>query len=255
MTAGRVVTGPIRFAGGSIGELAVYGTANRLAVLGARAESVAVTFLLEEGLAADVLDTEVRAMGRAAYTAGIAITGSETKVVASGKVDAMCIVTSGIGRAIPEVQCSGSAVKAGDQILVSGPVGHHGTAILMARSELSSQFGLRSDMRPVIRMVELLAETVSPGLRWMADLAGGGLRMALNDLGKDSGLGVYVFRDRIPVREVVRRACERLQVDPFTMASEGQFLAVVAPEYAELALAAIQGAPGGEEARVIGELR
>jgi len=255
ITADSFVVSPLRFPGGSIGELAVNGTVNDLAVSGARAETLVVTYVLEAGLATEILEAEVSAMGRAARDAGVTISGGDTKVVEHGKADGMYITTAGIGRLIPGVNCSPGSVKPGDAVLLSGPIGDHGTTILLARGELDLESDLRSDTRAVLPLVEALTAAAAPGLRWMRDPTRGGVATALNELARDCGLCVYLLEDRVPVRDEVRGACELLGLDPLHIANEGQFLAVVAAEFADAALDALKRAPGGELARIIGEIR
>jgi hydrogenase expression/formation protein HypE len=253
ITADSYVVKPLTFPGGSIGELAVNGTVNDLAVSGARAEVLVVTFVLEAGLPTEVLEAEVRAMGAAARRAGVRIVGGDTKVVENGKADRMYITTAGIGQAIPNVHILPKSVRAGDQVLLSGPIGDHGITILLARGELDLEADLRSDTRSVLPMVEALAEAAAPGLRWMRDPTRGGVATALNELARDCGLGVHLREEWIPLHHAVRGACELLGLDPLHIANEGQFLAVIAPEFADRALAALQGL--SKEAAVIGEIR
>jgi hydrogenase expression/formation protein HypE len=255
ITADSFVVSPLTFPGGSIGELAVNGTVNDLAVSGARAETLVVTYVLEAGLPTDVLEKEVRAMGRAAEGAGVAIAGGDTKVVEHGKADRMYITTAGIGRPIPGVQCAARSARPGDAILLSGPIGDHGITILLARGELDLEADLCSDTRPVLPLVEALAAAAGPGLRWMRDPTRGGVATALNEFARDCDLSVLLREDQVPVREAVRGACELLGLDPLHIANEGQFLAVVAPEYRDRALEALRAAPGGQDARIIGEVR
>jgi len=255
ITTDSFVVRPLRFPGGSIGELAVNGTVNDLAVSGARAEALVVSYVLEAGLPTPILEAEVRAMAAAARHAGVIIAGGDTKVVEHGKADGMYITTAGIGRAIPGLRLSPHAVRPGDQVILSGPIGDHGITILLARGELDLESDLRSDTRTVLPSVEALVEVASPGLRWMRDPTRGGLATSLNELARDCGLGIVLREDWIPVREAVRGACELLGLDPLHIANEGQFVAVLAPEFAELALDALQRAPGGEDAAIIGEVR
>ncbi|MGH9398212.1 MAG: hydrogenase expression/formation protein HypE [Terriglobia bacterium] len=255
MTADSFVVKPLSFPGGSIGELAVNGTVNDLAVSGAKAEAMAVTYVLEAGLPAGVLEAEVRAMASAVRHAGVAIVGGDTKVVEHGKADLMYLTTCGIGRLIPGISISPSSVRPGDTILLSGPIGDHGITILLARGELDLEADLRSDTRPVLPLVEALARAVGPGIRWMRDPTRGGVATSLNELARDCGLGIHLFEDKIPVRDAVRGACELLGLDPLHIANEGQFLAVVDPEFAEAGLEALRGTPGGDEAWIVGEVR
>ncbi len=255
ITADSFVVSPLSFPGGSIGELAVNGTVNDLAVSGARAETLVVTYVLEAGLPTEILEREVRAMGRAARAPGVAIAGGDTKVVEHGKADRMYITTAGVGRLIPGVECSARSARPGDAVLLSGPIGDHGITILLARGELDLEADLCSDTRPVLPLVEALAQAAAPGLRWMRDPTRGGVATTLNEFARDCGLSVFIEEHRLPVREAVRGACELLGLDPLHIANEGQFLAVVAPEYQERALEALQRTPGGEGACIIGEVR
>ena len=255
ITADSFVVKPLRFPGGSIGELAVNGTVNDLAVSGARPEVLVVTYVLEAGLPTPVLEAEVRAMGSAAQAAGVKIVGGDTKVVEHGKADSMYISTTGIGRALKGVTINPASVKPGDRIIVSGMLGDHGITILLARGELDLQADLTSDTRSVFPLVETLVRAAGPGIRWMRDPTRGGAATSLNELARDCGLGIVLHEDQVPVRDAVRGACELLGLDPLHIANEGQFIAVVAPEYADAALNALNLAPGGEDARIIGEVR
>src|SRR5271154_4991212 len=158
MTTDSFVVRPLRFPGGSIGELAANGTVNDLAVSGARAEALVVSYILEAGLPTPVLEAEVRAMAHAAHNAGVIIASGDTKVVEHGKADGMYITTAGIGRAIPGLKLSPRSVRPGDQVILSGPVGDHGITILLARGDLDLESDVRSDTRPVLPFVEALGE-------------------------------------------------------------------------------------------------
>ncbi|HVN06152.1 MAG TPA: hydrogenase expression/formation protein HypE [Bryobacteraceae bacterium] len=255
ITTDSFVVKPLRFPGGSIGELAVNGTVNDLAVSGARAETLVVSFILEAGLPTEVLEQEVRALAAAAQRAGAAIAGGDTKVVEHGKADRMYITSCGIGRPIEGVEVAPASVRPGDRILISGPIGDHGITILLARGELDLEADLCSDTRSVLPLVEAMAAAAAPGIRWMRDPTRGGLATSLNELALDCGLGIYLAEEKIPVRDTVRGACELLGLEPMHIANEGQFVAVVAPEFADAALAALCAAPGGQDAAMIGEVR
>lgn len=254
VTTDSFVVKPLRFPGGSIGELAVNGTVNDLAVSGARAEALVVTYVLEAGLPTEMLEAEVRAMAKAAERAGVRIAGGDTKVVENGKADRMYITTAGIGSPITNVSLSPTGVRPGDKVLVSGPVGDHGVTILLARGDLELEAELCSDTRSVLPLVEAVARAAGPGLRWMRDPTRGGVATSLNELARDCGLGVLLEEAAIPIRDAVRGACELLGLDPLHIANEGQFLAVVAPEYADAALLALRETPGGHQAATIGEI-
>jgi hydrogenase expression/formation protein HypE len=255
ITTDSFVVKPLRFPGGSIGELAVNGTMNDLAVSGARGQALVVTFVLEEGLPTTLLEIEVRAMSDAARRAGVSIVGGDTKVVEHGKADKMYISTTGIGEFLPGIIIDPASVRPGDKVLVSGPIGDHGITILLARGDLDFEADLSSDTRSVLPLIEMLAATAAPGIRWMRDPTRGGVATSLNELARDCGLSIALEEELIPTRDTVRGACELLGLDPLHIANEGQFLAVVAPEYAQTALGALHAVPGGEAARLIGEVR
>jgi hydrogenase expression/formation protein HypE len=255
ITTDSFVVKPLSFPGGSIGELAVNGTVNDLAVSGAKAEALVVTFVLEAGLPTEVLQAEIQAMGLAACEAGVLIVGGDTKVVEHGKADSMYISTTGIGAPIRGIEINPASVRAGDKVLVSGPIGDHGITILLARGELDLEADLYSDTRSVLPFVEAIARAAAPSIRWMRDPTRGGVATSLNELARDCGLGVVLHEDAIPVRDAVRGACELLGLDPLHIANEGQFLAVVAAEAAQEALDALRRTPGGAESRIIGEIQ
>jgi hydrogenase expression/formation protein HypE len=254
MTTDAFVVRPLSFPGGSIGELAVNGTVNDLAVSGARAVALVVSYVLEAGLPANILEAEVRAMASAAQRAGISIVGGDTKVVEHGKADRMYITTAGIGSLIPGLHISAAAVRPGDKILLTGPIGDHGITILLARGELDLEADLRSDTRSVLPMVEALAEAVGGDVRWMRDPTRGGVATSLNELARDCAFGMQISEELIPIHDAVRGACELLGLDPLHIANEGQFLAVVAKESLRAALDALHRTPGGQEAVMIGEV-
>jgi hydrogenase expression/formation protein HypE len=254
-TTDSFVVHPLRFPGGSIGELAVNGTVNDLAVSGARACAMVVTFVLEEGLRSEVLEAEVRAMAAALQRAGVTMVGGDTKVVERGKADGMYITTAGIGSPMAGVRVDARTARPGDKVLLSGPIGDHGITILLARSELDLEADLSSDTRSVLPLVEAMVAQCGPGLRWMRDPTRGGVATSLNELARDCGLSVELFEEEIPMRNEVRGACEILGLDPLHIANEGQFLAVVAREYADIALNALLQTEGGQEACIIGEIR
>jgi hydrogenase expression/formation protein HypE len=254
ITTDAFVVKPLRFPGGSIGELAVNGTVNDLAVSGAKAETLVVSYVLEAGLASEILEAEVRAMADAARKAGVQIVAGDTKVVEHGKADSMYITTTGIGSPMRGIKLDPRSVRTGDRVLLSGPIGDHGITILLARGELDLEADLRSDTRSVLPLVQALVRAAGPGLRWMRDPTRGGVATSLNELARDCGLGITLHEEAVPVRDAVRGACELLGLDPLHIANEGQFLAVVAPEYADAAINALNLAPGGEDAQIIGEV-
>jgi hydrogenase expression/formation protein HypE len=254
-TADAYVVKPLRFPGGSIGELAVNGTVNDLAVAGARPLGLMAAFILEAGLPGDALRAEVEAMAAAAALAGVSIVGGDTKVVEHGFADGMYIATFGFGEVDERARLGADRIREGDRVLLTGPIGDHGITILLARGELDLEADLVSDTRSVAPFAQALLEAAGEGLRWMRDPTRGGVATALNELVHATELGVTLFEEAIPLRDEVRGACEILGLDPLHIANEGQLLAVVAPDAADAALAAMRAVPGGEGAVAIGEVR
>ena len=249
------VVRPLVFPGGSIGELAVNGTVNDLAVSGAAPLGLSAALIIEEGLDTETLTHEVEAMARAAKRAGIPIATGDTKVVERGKGDGLYVITTGVGVADPELNLTSAAVQPGDKILCSGTLGDHGAAILIARGDLELEAEVLSDTRPLNPLVRALKETAGLGLRFMRDPTRGGVGTVLNELARDSGYGVVLWEEMIPVKDVVNGACEILGIDPLYVANEGKLLAVVSPKQADAALEALRSVEGGEEASIIGEVR
>ena len=254
-TADGFVVKPLRFPGGSIGELAVNGTLNDLAVSAAKPLVLMATLILEAGLPASTLESEIEAMAIAARKSGVSIVGGDTKVVEHGKADGMYVTTFGIGIADGRANLDPASIRPGDRILLSGPIGAHGITILLARGELDIEADLVSDTRPVWPFVEALLERVAPAIRWMRDPTRGGVATSLNELVRGSDYGVALFEESVPMHDAVRGACELLGLDPLHIANEGQFLAVIAPDRADEALAVVRAVPGGEGATFIGEVR
>jgi hydrogenase expression/formation protein HypE len=255
LTTDSFVVRPLAFPGGSIGELAVNGTVNDLAVAGATPVGLSAALIVEEGLETGVLTHEVEAMAAAAGHAGVSIVTGDTKVVERGKGDGLYVVTTGLGVADPELSLSSASVRPGDKILCSGTLGDHGVAILIARGDLELEAEVLSDTQTLTPLVQALKEAAGPGLRFMRDPTRGGVGTVLNELARDSGYGIALWEERIPIRDVVHGACEILGIDPLYVANEGKLLAIVAPEVAEAALEALCGVEGGEEASIIGEVR
>ncbi|MDW7982960.1 MAG: hydrogenase expression/formation protein HypE [Thermomicrobium sp.] len=255
LTTDAFVVRPLRFPGGSIGELAVNGTINDLAVSGAHPLGLLAAFIVEAGLPSDVLRAETEALARAARQAGIVVLGGDTKVVEHGKADGLYIVTTGIGLVDARAELGPERVRPGDRILITGPIGDHGITVLLARGELDLEADLVSDTRPLTPFVAALLDAAGPGLRWMRDPTRGGVATALNELAREAGVAVLLVEEALPVRDAVRGACELLGLDPLYIANEGQLLAVVDPSVAEAALAALRRVPGGELAACIGEVR
>jgi len=255
LTTDSFVVRPLVFPGGSIGELAVNGTVNDLAVSGATPLGLSAALIIEEGLDTEVLTHEVETMARSAERAGVSISTGDTKVVERGKGDGLYVVTTGVGVADPELNLSSAAVRPGDKILCSGTLGDHGAAILIARGDLELEAEVLSDTRPLTPLAVALKDSAGQGLRFMRDPTRGGVGTVLNELARDSGYGIALWEDTLPIRDVVHGACEILGIDPLYVANEGKLLAVVAPEAADIALEALRRVEGGEEAEIIGEIR
>ena len=255
LTTDSFVVRPLVFPGGSIGELAVNGTVNDLAVSGATPIGLSAALIIEEGLETEVLAHEIEAMARSAENAGVAVATGDTKVVERGKGDGLYVVTTGVGLADPKLNLCAAYVRPGDKILCSGTLGDHGAAILIARGDLELEAEVLSDTRPLTPLAEALENSAGKGLRFMRDPTRGGVGTVLNELARDSGYGVALWEEKLPIRDVVHGACEILGIDPLYVANEGKLLAVVAPEVAGAALEALRNTEGGEEAQIIGEVR
>jgi len=248
------VVHPLSFPGGSIGDLAVNGTINDLAMMGARPLALSAAFVLEEGFAIDDLRSVVADMAAASTRAGVAIVTGDTKVVERGSADRAYVSTSGIG-VIPSGRDLGARkVRPGDAVLISGTMGDHGTAVMLARGDLSLDADISSDTAPLNELVELLMRA-APSTRWMRDATRGGVGTVCNELAKAAEVTVVLDEDRIPVRPSVAAACELLGIDALYVANEGKFVAVVAPEEEGCALAALHAHPLGRDAARIGEIR
>jgi len=248
-TTDSYVVSPLFFPGGDIGDLAVNGTVNDLAVSGAEPLHLSAGFILEEGFAVDDLRRITASMRRAADAAGVTIVTGDTKVVERGKGDGCYINTAGVGvlRRPPTRD-----VRPGDAILVTGPIGEHGVTIMLARGELDIEADLPSDTAPLNGLLESLAPFA---VRRMRDATRGGVATVLNEIATDHGLAVVVEEAAIPVRPVVRGACELLGIDPMYVACEGRAVVVVAGEDREGALAALRAHPLGADAAVIGQIK
>lgn len=252
LTTDSFVVKPLRFPGGSIGELAINGTVNDLAVSGAQPVAIAAAFVIEEGLNADVLRAEVDAMAHAARRAGVDVVAGDTKVVERGKADGMYITTTGIGRRVASM-CS-EAIEVGDKVVCSGTIGDHGMAIMLARGELELDADVRSDTAPLWDVARAVIDAAGDGLRVMRDPTRGGVATILNELAQERDLGIALNEAALPVRPEVQGACEMLGIDPVYVANEGKLLAVVAPDVAVAVVAALQATGGGRDAAVVGEV-
>jgi hydrogenase expression/formation protein HypE len=255
MTTDSYVVKPLRFPGGSIGELAVNGTANDLAMAGARPQALTLALILEEGLPADVLRAEVGAIAAAAERADVSIVGGDTKVVGRGQADGMYVCTTGIGRIDARATLSPAALRPGDRILVSGPIGLHGTAIMLARGEFDLGAEVESDTRPLWPAVDAMLEEAGPGLRCLRDATRGGVASVLNELARASGVAMLVREAAVPVPPIVAGAAELLGIDPMHVANEGVLVAFAEAGHADAALAALRSVDGFGEAAEVGEVR
>jgi hydrogenase expression/formation protein HypE len=255
LTTDSFVVRPLRFPGGSIGELAVNGTVNDLAVSGARPVAMTISLILEEGLDAGVLRAEIDAIAAAAQAAGIEIVGGDTKVVERGAADGMYVCTTGIGALDERSRMATDAIRPGDHVLVSGPIGEHGTAIMLARNEFDLDAEIESDTHSLWPAVDAVLEAAGGEVHCMRDATRGGVASVLNELARASGVAVVVREADVPVAPVVKAAAELLGIDPMYVANEGRLVAFVAPEAAQAALAALRAVPGSEGAAAVGEVR
>ncbi len=255
LTTDTYVVKPLRFPGGSIGELAVNGTINDLSAAGALPVAISLALVLEEGLEADVLRAEVEAIAATARAAGVEIVTGDTKVVERGHADGIFVTTTGIGRVDPRATLSTGSLEPGDRVLVSRTIGEHGTAIMLARGELGLDAEVESDTRSLWPVADALLDAAGEGLRTMRDATRGGVATVLNELARASAVGISVAEAEIPVAPEVNGACELLGIDPMYVANEGVMVAFVAPEVADAALSALRAVEGCETAQEIAEVR
>jgi hydrogenase expression/formation protein HypE len=246
------VVHPLEFPGGNIGSLAVHGTLNDVAMMGARALCLTAGFVLEEGLSLAVLDRVIAAMAHAAREAGVPIVAGDTKVVERGKADGLYINTTGIGAIDPAFRPAPARAQVGDAILVSAPIARHGMAIMAAREGLAFQSAITSDSACLAPLVDGL-RPCGMEVHVLRDATRGGVASALNEIAVASGVGIEIEEAAIPVPADVRAACELLGLDPLYVANEGKLVAICAPEDAERLLAAMRAHPLGRDAAVIGE--
>lgn len=252
-TTDSFVVSPLFFPGGDIGDLAINGTVNDLAMAGARPLWLSCGFILEEGFPVADLERIVSSMAAAAATAGVQVVTGDTKVVQRGKADGCYINTAGIGALERDVQLAASAARAGDVVLVSGPIGDHGVTVMLARGELDLQADIVSDSAPLHLLAAALLDA-APGVRCLRDATRGGVATILNEVAVASGVSVVVDESAVPVRPEVTGACELLGIDPLYVACEGRFVAVVDPADAAAALAALHAHEQGAGAAIIGHI-
>lgn len=250
-TTDSFVVKPLFFPGGDIGSLAVHGTVNDLAMGGARPLFLSTAFIIEEGLAIDILQRVVNSLQGAAAEAGIEVVTGDTKVVEKGSGDELFINTTGVGLVPKELRLSANQARPGDRILLSGPIGDHGIAILAQRAGLEFESTIVSDSTSLYPLVQAMLET-GAAIRCMRDPTRGGVSSALNEIAAQSGVGMVLDEQQIPVHEPVRGACEMLGLDPLYVANEGKLIAIVQAEDAERVLTAMRSHPLGREASMIG---
>lgn len=247
------VVRPLEFPGGNIGSLAVHGTVNDLAMMGARPRYLTAGFVLEEGLPFDVLDRVVASMSAAARESGVVVVAGDTKVVERGRADGLYVNTSGIGVIDPAFRPRPDAVRPGDVMLLSGPIGRHGMAIMAVREGLAFETEIESDSASLLPLVELLRARVGDAVHALRDPTRGGVASATNELAAASGVGIVIEESGVVIPPAVAASCEMLGLDPLYVANEGVLVAFVQRAAALDALAALQSHPLGAEASIAGQ--
>jgi hydrogenase expression/formation protein HypE len=248
------VISPRFFPGGDIGSLAVHGTVNDLAMCGAQPLALSAGFILEEGLPMDELWRIVQALAEAARGVGVPVATGDTKVVDRGKGDGIYINTSGVGL-IPEgINISPLRAEPGDKVLISGRIAEHGMAIMSVREGLAFETELVSDSAPLNALVAAVLEVAGEHVHVLRDPTRGGVSSALNEIAQAAKIGIRLVETAIPLGDAVRGACEILGLDPLYVANEGKAIAIIAPDYAQAALAAMRAHPLGRDAAIIGEV-
>ncbi len=253
MTTDGYVISPLFFPGGDIGSLAVHGTINDVAMAGARPLYLSASFIIEEGFALADLKKIADSMGEAARAAGVPVITGDTKVVERGKADGVFIATTGIGVVPDGLDLSAEKARPGDRVILSGPIGDHGVAVMSRRQNLTFDTAIVSDSAPLHGLVAAMVAAGGSSLRVMRDPTRGGLAATLNELAHQSKVGFRIDEDALPVRPGVAAACELLGLDPLNVANEGKLVAIVAPGNADVLLAAMRAHPLGREAAIIGE--
>jgi hydrogenase expression/formation protein HypE len=246
---------PIFFPGGNIGDLAINGTVNDIAMCGATPLYLSVGLIIEEGLSMTDLETIITDMGRAAEAAGVSVITGDTKVVPRGTADRIFINTSGLGLIPPEVHVASDNAAAGDKIILSGTIADHGITVLTQREGLSFETSLQSDSAPLNHMVKkMFSATAAGDIHVLRDPTRGGVGTALNEIAEKSEIGIEIIEDKIPLKNEVAGACELLGFDPLYLANEGKLLAFVSAGCADAVLKAVKSDPCGKDAAVIGEV-
>ncbi|RCJ23541.1 hydrogenase expression/formation protein HypE [Nostoc sp. ATCC 43529] len=252
-TTDSYVIDPLFFPGSDIGELAINGTINDLAVSGAKPLYLTCSVILEEGLPVETLRRVATSMKAAATKAGVQIVTGDTKVVHRGAADKLFINTAGIGIIPQGLNISAQNIQPGDVVIINGELGNHGAAILIARGELALETNIESDCQPLHDLVEAILN-ICPQVHAMRDVTRGGLATVLNEFAVTSHVGIRLYEESIPVREEVKGFCEILGLDPFYLANEGKLVVVAKREYAESILSAMKYHPAGKDACIIGEV-
>jgi hydrogenase expression/formation protein HypE len=253
-TTDSYVVDPIFFPGGDIGKLAVHGTINDLAMRGATPYCLSLGLILEEGLGLEILEQVIISISEACKQAGVPVVTGDTKVVPKGKGDKIFINTSGIGFVAEHIDISSKNAKVGDAVILSGTMGDHGITIMTRRAGISVQGDLRSDTMPLHRLVAALLQELPGAVHALRDPTRGGVASTLNEIAENSGLGIELSDEALPVRPEVRAACELLGLEPLYLANEGKCLAIVNGAQADQALALMRATTEGREAAIIGRL-
>ncbi|WP_343672513.1 hydrogenase expression/formation protein HypE [Chitinophaga sp.] len=248
------VVSPLFFPGGNIGDLAINGTVNDLAMCGAMARYLSLSFIIEEGLEIALFRKVLQHIKEAAQAAGVAIVTGDTKVVERGKGDQLFINTSGIGHIHPRAQIHHNRIVPGDVVIVSGEIAAHGMAIMSVRKGLEFETEVCSDTRPLHAMVAKLLDCFGEQIKFLRDPTRGGLASVLNEMTEATKLGVMMDENSLPVNEQVAAACEMLGLDPLYVANEGIMVAIVSAAVAPSLLAALHQIKGGEQAAIIGKV-
>ena len=249
-TTDSFVVSPLEFPGGDIGELAVNGTVNDLAMMGAQPLALSLAYVIEEGLPIEELRKVTESVARAAARAGVRIVTGDTKVVGRGNADGLFVNTAGIGLVAPGVAVSADRAAAGDAVILSGPIGLHGVAIMSVREGLGFEAEIASDSQPLNRLVAALT-AACPGVHVLRDPTRGGLASALNEIAAASNVGIELREERIPIPGPVHAACEMLGLDPLHVANEGKLVAIVPAASADAVLAAMRAVEDGSGAEAV----
>ncbi|MEZ4773588.1 MAG: hydrogenase expression/formation protein HypE [Bacteroidia bacterium] len=248
------VISPIFFPGGNIGELAVYGTVNDLAMCGAIPRYLSLALIIEEGLKMDDLWEIIVGIRYAALQSGVKIVTGDTKVVEKGKGDQIFINTTGIGTLHPNANIRAGRIQQGDKVILSGEIATHGMAVMSVREGLEFEADIRSDSTNLNDLVSNLLEELGDQIHFLRDPTRGGIATTLHEIAQKSGLGIDIVQAQIPIDQQVDAACEMLGLDPLYVANEGKFLAVVSASVADKAVEILKRSPKGEKSAIIGEV-